>query len=125
MSYPLIQRVQRSVPTAASTDISMPRVKPGQVWRVTHLALSDDAAGDITAQFGVTDIAGFHPLIDKQLVQTGDVGWNLVELLFGEEDLLTCRVTTTTGAGQVTFIAAGEILARDTGVAVIEVKNAG
>lgn len=114
----LSQRIQRSIPTAATTDISLERIKPGWCARITHVALSDDAAGDITVIFGVTDVVGFRPLTDKQLVATGDTAWNLVHLLIGEEDLLTARVITTAGAGQVTFSVLGELHRRDDYVVV-------
>lgn len=106
---PLIRNIQASAPTAATTNVVCERVLPGDVWEITHLALSDDAAGDITVQFGVTDIVGFRPLFDQQLVQTGDVAWNLCDLILREEEMLTCAVTTTSGVGQVTLYARGEI----------------
>jgi hypothetical protein len=110
---PLNQRIQQSIPTGATTDIYIQRIKPGWCARITHVALSDDAAGDITVIFGVTDIVGFRPLIDKQLVTTGDTAWNLVNFTVGEEDLLTCRVTTNAGSGQVTFSVSGELYPRE------------
>jgi len=119
---PLVQRIQVSIPTGATTDVALPQVKPGEVWRVTHLALSDDAAGDITVVFGVTDIVGFRPLFEKFVVTTGDTAWYKCALVLLEEDKLVARVTTTGGNGQVTFSVCGEILVRD--YVVVEVTPA-
>jgi hypothetical protein len=120
VSEPLIRAIQRSVPTAATTTVSTEKVLPGDRWHIRHLALSDDAAGDISVQFGVTDIIGFRPLFDLQLVSTGDVAWNLCDLILGEEEQLACAVTTTAGAGQVTLHVRGELHRREPVVLVVE-----
>jgi hypothetical protein len=108
-AIPLIQRIQRSLPTAATTDVLLPRDTPGQIWEVTHLVLSDDAAGDMTVIFGVTDLVGFRPLDDKQAITTGDAAWALVNFFLGEQDTLTARCQVFSGSGQVTFSAGGQI----------------
>jgi hypothetical protein len=108
-AIPLIQRIQKSVASASTTDVLLPRDTPGQIWRVTHLVLADEAAGDLTVIFGVTDVVGFRRLDDTQVITTGDAAWALVDFFLGEQDTLTARVITFATGGQVTFAAGGEI----------------
>ena len=107
MRQPLRQRITGSTNAATAVDITLPQVRSGEVWRVTHLALFNESGESVTLQLGLLDGATFQQIWAKQTVADSDAFGVEVDLLMLEGDKLDARVTGSAKTGKITLVVSG------------------
>lgn len=109
MTQPLIQRITGLTNAGTAVRVRLPRLMPGRLLRVSHLAL-DNASGEaVKALFVLNDLSGDAGILATDTVANGDGVGHLVDLLVGEETQLDVLVTGTADKGVVTLIVCGEL----------------
>jgi hypothetical protein len=122
MREPLRQRITGSTNTSSAVDVALRQVKPGEVWRVTHLALFNESGESVTLKLGLLQGSTFQQIWAKQTVADADAFGVAVEILLLEGDKLDAQVTGTAKIGKVTFIVSGEL--HQVGPQLVIVKQA-
>ena len=120
MRQPLRQRITGQTNTMNAVDLALEQVKPGEVWRVTHLALHNESGESVKLYFGLLNGSTFQQIWAEQTVADADAYGVMVNFLALEGDKLTARVTGTAKTALVTFIVSGELLAIGPEVVIVE-----
>ena len=107
MRHPQKLRLGGSTNPFPAVYLPPPQVKPGEVWRVTHLALFNESGESVTLQLGLLDGATFQQIWAKQTVADSDAFGVEVDLLMLEGDKLDARVTGSAKTGKITLVVSG------------------
>lgn len=109
MLTPLRSRITGTTNGSTAVEVKLPQIKPGQLARVRHLALSNQSGESVTLRFGLITMGSFTPIWAKQTVADADAFGALVDLILLEGDVLAAEVTGSAKSSTVIFIASGEL----------------
>ena len=121
MRTPLRIRMFTYTNAATPVNIDTPQIKPGQIARITHLALENESGESVTVKFGVEAYGSFDQLWANATVADSDAIGVMLNVLLLEGDKLRCRVTGAAKSGKITFLASGEL--EDTSPEVVQVTE--
>lgn len=103
------ERVLGTTNAASAVQIASQQIKPGQIARITHLALHNQSGESVTAQFEVDQQGDFTQIWPEETVADGDAYGAHVDILLLEGDRIAARVVGTAKSSTVRFFVSGTL----------------
>jgi hypothetical protein len=124
MRRPLRLRAAWTAPVATGVSYTFQQVKPGEIWRITHLAFENQTGTTIVARVGILQGSNFTVFTDQSgtLADKSSKFWN-VDLMLLEGDALAYYTNANGSAGLVKAFVSGELITEDKIVAIEEVTQ--